>query len=121
MSSAALCLFSVALCNVGTLDQNLFGGQQPQNQQPNYGFNGQNIFNPFGGGGGGFNQQYNDQQYQQGNRNKPRPPHQSPCPARFRYVTDGNEWKGIIRFGNFDLTRDNVIEVDFALPQRNVS
>lgn len=121
MSSAALCLFSVALCNVGTLDQNLFGVQQPQNQQQNYGFNGQNIFNAFGGGGNGFNQQYNNPQQQQGNRNKPRPPHQTPCPARFKYVTDGNEWKGIIRFGNFDLTRDNLIEADFALPQRNVS
>lgn len=115
MSSAAqtLCLFSVALCNIGSLDQNLFN-QQPQQQ--NNGFGGQNgNNNQFNGNG------YNQFNQQQPNQNKPRPPHQTPCPARFRYVTDGNEWKGIIKIFNFDLTRDNVIEADFALPQRNVS
>lgn len=116
MSSMTLCLFGVALCNIGSLDQTLFG-QQPQNQQPNVGFGGQNGFNNYGGngnGGGQFNQP------QQQNRNN-RPPHQSPCRARFQYVTDGNQWKGIIRFANWAIARDNIIEADFALPQRFVS
>lgn len=118
MSSVTLCLFSVALCNVGNVDQYLFGQQQPNQQNQNLGFGGQatNIFNGFANaaGLGQFTQQN-----PQGGR--PKPPYPSPCRQRFQYVTDGREWKGIIRFKNMDLTRDNVIAADFILPQGNVS
>lgn len=126
MSSAALCLFGVTLCNVGSLDQNLFGDQQAQNQQPSFGFNGQNFFNAFTGLNQQFNspvQQQSQQQQQQlnGRNGNRRPPHQTPCPGRFRYVTDGKEWIGVMKFPSFDLSKENIIEADFVLPQRNVN
>jgi hypothetical protein len=124
MSSASICLFSVALCNVGSLNQFLF--EQPQQQQQQGGGGGnlfgqaQNIFNGFVnnannanlGNFGGNN-----------NNKRPRSPYQSPCPKKFQYVTNGQgtEWKGVIRLNNIDLSRDLLIEADFALPSmRNV-
>lgn len=124
MSSMTLCLFSVALCNIGNVDQLIFGHQQQQPQQQQVGYE-PNIFNGYVNAAnlGQLNQQPNHQQNHNHNHNKkPRPPHQSPCKARFQYVTDGNEWKGIIKFKNFDLSHDTLIEAEFVLPpQRNVS
>lgn len=115
MSSITLCLFSVALCNVGNLDQHLFSQQaaapqQQYGQQQQQGLFGQatNLFNGFVNQGlGGYN--FNNPQQQT------RP--QSPCMKKFRYVTDGRQWKGVIKIANIDLSNDLVIEADFALPQ----
>lgn len=115
--SASLCLFSAALCNVAVLDQSLFPqGNQPQQQQQQLG--GQNLFgtatNIFNaglgaltGGGGRPNQ---------GQGNKPRPPHQSPCPGKFQYVSNGREWKGIVRLKNINPSQDTKLEAEFVLP-----
>lgn len=120
--SASLCLFSAALCNVAVLDQNLFEqGSQPVNHQPQ----GQigsgalintatNLFNQFAGGLGGYNNNNNYNRPAQGQR--PRTPHQSPCPKKFQYVTDGREWKGIIRLKNVDVNHDTLLEADFLFP-----
>lgn len=123
MSSMTLCLFSVALCNIGNVDQSIFGQQQqPQSQQVGFG---QNIFNGFVNAAGLGNTQFNQQQQpnQNANKNKPRQPHASPCKARFQYVTNGQEWKGVIKFRSFDVSINNHIDADFALPpqQRHVS
>lgn len=130
MSSVALCLFSVALCNVGVLEQSLFDQQHvaPQNQQHQQqqqqqgGFYGQatNFANQgLGLFGVNVNQNQNPNRQQQGQKPK-HPP--NPCGKKFQYVTDGNMWKGVIRIKNIDLTRDFQLEVDFAIPNgRNVS
>ncbi|XP_070492215.1 serine protease gd-like [Chironomus tepperi] len=114
MSSAAICLFSVALCNIGTLDQSLFNqagnNQQQQQQNPNLFGQATNVFNGFVNTGLGY---LGGQQQQQGQRQRL----QSPCGKKFQYVTDGREWKGLIKIGNADLSRDLVIEADFVLPQ----
>lgn len=128
--SASLCLFSAALCNVAVLDQNLFegGNQQAQpQQQPGYG-SGQlinqaaNIFGSFANQAGFGNQQGNKQgqgQGQgQGNNKNPRPPHQSPCGKKFQYVTDGRQWKGILRLKNVDVNHDTTLEVELVVPQQ---
>jgi len=122
MSSAAICLFSVALCNIGTLDQSLFnqaGNNQQQQQQQNPNLFGQasNVFNGFVNTGLGYlNGQPQQQQQQQSHRLR------SPCGKKFQYVTDGREWKGIIKIANIDLSRNLVIEADFGIPQvRNLS
>lgn len=124
MSSATICLFSVALCNVGSLNQFLFEqpNQQnsPQQQQQGGNLFGQatNLFNGFVGNAGLGN--FGGNNNANANR-RPRPPHQSPCPKKFQYTTNGQEWKGVIRLGNVDLSRDLTIEADFVLPQgRNV-
>lgn len=113
MSSAAICLFSVALCNIGTLDQNLFSqagnNQQQAQQNPNLFGQASNVFNGFVNNGFG----YLGGQQQQGHRHRM----QSPCGKKFQYVTDGREWKGIIKIANIDLSRDLVIEADFGIPQ----
>lgn len=125
--SASLCLFSAALCNVAVLDQKLFeqgGNQQQQQQQQGYG-NGQlinqasNLFGNFANqaGFGGLNGAANRPQGQGGQGQK-RSPHQSPCGKKFQYVTDGREWKGILRIKNIDINRDTLIEVDVVLPQQ---
>lgn len=121
--SASLCLFSAALCNVAVLDQKLFeqGGNQ---QQQGYG-NGQlintatNLFGSFANqaGFGGLTGTANRPQGQGGQGQK-RPPHQSPCGKKFQYVTDGREWKGILRLKNVDINRDTLLEVDVVLPQQ---
>lgn len=121
MSSATICLFSVALCNVGSLNQFLF--EQPQQQvaqqQPQGGgFFGQQATNLFNGfvNTASLGTINNNQ-----NKQKPRPPYSSPCPKKFQYATNGREWKGVIRLSNVDLSRDLLIEADFALPTgRNV-
>lgn len=124
--SASLCLFSAALCNVGVLDQHIFeqGSQPVHNQQQGQLGNGAlintatNLFNQFAGGLGGYNNNNNNNNYQ--NRpaqgQKPRTPHQSPCPKKFQYVTDGREWKGIIRLKNVDVNHDTLLEADFLVP-----
>lgn len=121
MSSVTLCLFSVALCNIGTLDQTLFANQQqtPQPQQQSPGLFGQatNLFNGFVNQASLGTVNLNQQQGQVGGR---RP--QSPCGRRFQYVTDGRQWKGVLKIPNINLARGLVIEADFALVQgRNVS
>lgn len=123
MSSMTLCLFSVALCNIGGVDQQLFN-QQPQQQNQQQGGFGQQIYNGFANaaGLGQFNQNQNGNGNGNGNRNKQKQPHPSPCKMKFQYATDGREWKGIIKLKNIDLSHDTLIEADFALPfQRNVS
>ena len=115
MSSAAICLFSVALCNIGTLDQSLFNQagnnqQQPQ-QNPNLFGQATNVFNGFVNTGLGY--LGGQQQQQQGHRHRM----QSPCGKKFQYVTDGREWKGIIKIANVDLSRNLVIEADFGIIQ----
>lgn len=118
MSSMTLCLFSVALCNIGSVDQQIFN-QQPQQNQQQGGF-GQNVYNGFANAAG--LPQFNQNQNQNANRNKPKQPHASPCKMKFQYVTDGREWKGIIKLKNIDLSHDTLVEADFSLPfQRNVS
>lgn len=123
--SASLCLFSAALCNVAVLDQKLFeqGNQQPSNQQQGIGSGGllssaTGLLNNFAGGFGGQNNNNN----RPGQGQKPRA-HVSPCPKKFQYVTDGREWKGIIKLKNIDANRDIILEADFVLPaaQRRVS
>lgn len=131
--SASLCLFSAALCNVAVLDQKLFEQQGNQNQQQVVG-NGAlinqatNLFGNFANQGLGVltgnrqgqgNGQRQGQGQGQGNGQgqKPKAPHQSPCRNKFQYVTDGREWKGIIRLKNVDINRDTLLEVDFVLPQ----
>lgn len=116
--SASLCLFSAALCNVAVLDQSLFGQQQGNQQQQQ--LSGQNLFgtatNLFnaglgaltGTGGGGR---------PQGQGNRPRPPHQTPCAGKFQYVTNGREWKGIIKLKNVNPNVDTRLEAEFVLPQ----
>lgn len=122
MSSAAICLFSVALCNIGTLDQNLFSQAGNNQQQPQQNSNlfgqGANVFNGFLNTGLGYlGGQQQQQQQQQGHRHRM----QSPCGKKFQYVTDGREWKGLIKIANADLSRNLVIEADFAIVQvRNV-
>jgi DnaJ-class molecular chaperone len=118
----------VALCNVGSLNQYLF--EQPQQQGGGGGGavqqggnlfgQAQNVFNGFvnNAGFGNYNQQNNNNN---NNNRRPRPPHASPCPKKFQYASNGKEWKGVIRLNNVDLSRDLLIEADFAVPQRNVS
>lgn len=115
--SASLCLFSAALCNVAVLDQKLF--EQPQNQNQQIG--GGALLNQAGnllgsftglGGltGGGANPN-------RGQGQKQKTPHQSPCGKKFQYVTNGREWKGIIKLKNIDVDEDTLLEADFVLPQ----
>lgn len=134
LSAPSLCLFSAALCNIQILDQKLFdqaanqvgGNQQFNNQQGTGALINQatNLFNAFTGGfGGGNNNQNNNRPAQgqgqgQGQGQKPRSPHQSPCPNRFQYVTDGREWKGIMKLKNIDLNVDTLLEADFLIPTR---
>lgn len=122
--SASLCLFSAALCNVAVLDQKLFDqqGNQPQQQQ-GLG-NGAlintatNLFGTFANQAiVGFTGNNQNNANKNGQGHKPRPPHQSPCPKKFQYVTDGREWKGIIKLNNVDLNHDLKLEVEFVLPQ----
>lgn len=112
MASQFLCIFSVALCNVGNLDQSLFN--QPQSQQQNLGNYNQatNIFNGF------VNQaSLGSINIQQGQRPQQRAP-QSPCGKKFQYVNNGQgQWKGVIKIKNIDLSNDLLIEADFGLPQ----
>lgn len=116
MSSATLCLFSAALCNIATLDQSLFnqaGNNQPQQNQNLFG-QATNVFNGFVNTGLGYlGGQQQQQQQQQGQRHRM----QSPCPKKFQYATDGREWKGVIKIANVDLSRDLVIEADFGIAQ----
>lgn len=145
--SASLCLFSAALCNVAVLDQKLFEGnaqdQQAGQQQQQIG-NGAlinsaaNLFGSFVGGlagngnvanrqgqgqghghgnGNGHGHNGHKQGHGQGNNNGQRPPHQSPCPNKFQYVTDGrHQWKGIIRLKNIDVNKHTRLEAEFVLP-----
>lgn len=132
---ASLCLFSAALCNVAVLDQKLFEGNlQDQQQQQQIGdgafvnaaanlygsfvngFNGNgNVANRQGQGHGHGNGQGQKNGHGQG-KNKQRQPHQSPCPNKFQYVTDGRQWKGIIRLKNIDVNKNTRIEAEFVLP-----
>lgn len=112
MSSVnTLCLFSAALCNVAVIDQGLFESQS-QTHQP--------VTN---GGGGLVNQGLGllglNQGLNLGGATNNRPAHkpQSPCGKKFQYVTDGREWKGIIKVKNVDVNHDLQLEVDFTLPQ----
>lgn len=118
--SASLCLFSAALCNVAVLDQKLF--EQPQNQQHNQQIGGgsllnqaSNLFGSFTGlgglTGGGANHGQGQNQGQ-----KQKTPHQSPCSKKFQYVTNGREWKGIIKLKNIDINENTLLEADFILP-----
>lgn len=126
--SASLCLFSAALCNVAVLDQKVFeqtevhqgGYQSPQasNQQGLLGA-ATNFLGGLGLGGSNYNNAYG-----QGQNQKQRTPHQSPCANKFQYVTNGKEWKGIIKLKNADINRDITVEAEFILPagsQRRVS
>jgi hypothetical protein len=126
--ATTLCVFSAALCNVGQLDQNLFGNQgqgaQQQQQQPqgNQQYGGgalintaTNIFGGLVGGLGGYNRP-GGQGQGQGQR-PPQQPHQSPCKAKFQYLTDGKQWKGIIKLKNIDVNQETLVEADFVLPQ----
>jgi hypothetical protein len=128
-STATLCLFSVALCNVGLVDQNLFNNQQQQApQQQGVGGGGYlnqaaNIFGGFvnaaGLGNVNFNQN-NQQQQQQQQQGQRRP--QSPCPKKFTFATDGRDWKGVIKLTKVNLAQDLYLDVDYAITQgRNVS
>jgi hypothetical protein len=63
---------------------------------------------------GGYNQQQQQQQPVNQQGQGQRRPHQSPCPKKFQYVTDGQEWKGVIRLKNVDLSQDLELEVDFG-------
>jgi hypothetical protein len=110
--SASLCLFSAALCNVAVLDQNLFDVQGGQQQIGNGALINQatNLLGSFGLGGFNGNRQGQGQ-------NRQRTPHQSPCGKRFQYVTNGREWKGIIKLKNIDLNQDTTLQADFVLPQ----
>lgn len=133
--SASLCLFSAALCNVAVLDQH-FEQQSNHNHPQNQQYNGQgvvdqasNLFGNFanaGLGALGVNQgnRPQNQGHGQGGHGQGQghgghnrgPPHQSPCPKKFQYVTNGKEWKGIIRIKNVDINRDTHLDVDFILP-----
>lgn len=103
--SASLCLFSAALCNVAVLDQNLFDQQNSQQQYGNGALLNQasNFLGSFGLGG------LNGGQVQ--GQNRQRPPHQSPCGKKFQYVTDGRQWKGIIKLKNnlHSFSSENII------------
>lgn len=115
--SASLCLFSAALCNVAVLDQKLFEQQGNQQQQIGNGAlinTATNLFGSFANqaGFGGLT----GNKPSQGQR-QPRPPHQSPCGKKFQYVTDGREWKGIIKLKNVDIDRDTLLEIDLVVPQ----
>lgn len=120
--SASLCLFSAALCNVAVLDQKLF--EQPQNQQNQQVGGGNlinqatNLFGSFTGLGGFTGGGANPNRGQgQGQGQKPKTPHQSPCAKKFQYVTNGREWKGIIKLKNIDVNENTLLEADFVLPQ----
>lgn len=117
--SASLCLFSAALCNVAILDQKLF--DQPQNQQQNQQLGSgslvnqaTNLFGSFTGLGGLTGAGTNPNK---GQGQKQKSPHQSPCAKKFQYVTNGREWKGIIKLKNIDVDEDTLLEADFVLPQ----
>lgn len=114
--SATVCLYTAALCNVAVLDQSLFGPQQGGQQQQ---YNGQNLLgtatNLFNVGLGALTGTGGRPQGQGNNR--PRSPHQSPCPGKFQYVTNGREWKGIIKLKNVNPNADTRLEVEFLLPQ----
>lgn len=135
--SASLCLFSAALCNVAVLDQRVFEGN-PQDQQVGQqqigdgalvnaaanlygsflnGFNGKgNAANRQGQGQGQGHGNGHGNGHGQGNNKQQRQPHQSPCPNKFQYVTDGRQWKGIIRLKNIDVNKHTRIEAEFVLP-----
>lgn len=123
-STATICLFSVALCNIGLVDQNLFGQQQQQNgvqQQQGGGLFNQatNVFNGFANAAGLGNVNYqNNNQNQQANRQR-----QSPCPKKFTYASDGNgKWKGVIKLTKVNPQQDLQLDADFAIVQgRNVN
>lgn len=145
--SAQVCLFSAALCNIAVLDQHLFeqqgNNQNGASQQAGGGKlinTAANLFGNFasqagiGGFGGGNQGNYHGQGQGQGNYHRQgqgqgyhqgqgqgqghrRSPHQSPCGKKFQYVTDGKEWKGIIRIKNVDVNHDLMLEAEFVLPQ----
>lgn len=99
-----LCLFSAALCNIAVIDQGLF---EQQGSQPavNGGINNQGVNFVV------INQGQNSPQ-----QNQAWTPH-SPCGKKFQYVTDGRQWKGILRVKNIDVHHDIDLKVDFVLPQ----
>jgi hypothetical protein len=124
MSSAVstLCLFTAALCNVGNLDQNVFGSPETQDNVNQLVNAGTNLFNQGAqslglGGislfGGNTNQNKNKNK----NQNKLKPPHESPCPGKFRYVSNNQQWKGLLKFPNINPDAATNIHVDFILPQ----
>lgn len=121
--AASLCLFSAALCNVKMLDQKLFepqGMQQQGGESQTIINQATNLFGNIANQGLGLltgNRQRQGQNQGQPQNQKQRVPHQSPCPGKFQYVTDGREWKGIIRMKNIDLNHDTTIFADFVLPQ----
>lgn len=117
MSSAvsSLCLFTAALCNVGNLDQNVFGSANTQDLGNQFVNLGTNLFNQGAQslGIGGISLSNNNK-----NQNKkPKAPHDSPCPGRFRYVTNNQQWKGLLKFPNINPDKETNIHVDFILPR----
>lgn len=133
---SAICLFSAALCNIGNLDDQVFGGKTNTTAQNQVSTDqlvniGTNLFNQgLGGLGlGGFSvnrvpanqpQSTNNQQHHHNqNQNIPKSPHESPCPGKFRYVTNKQQWKGIVKFPSINPDKETKIHVDFVLP-RNV-
>lgn len=123
---STLCLFSAALCNIGSLDDSVFGNQQaPQQQATDQLVNlGTNLFNQglagFGLGQLQVNRQPAAGSQQQQNNKKPKQPHESPCPGKFRYVSNNNQqWKGVAKFPNINPDKETNLHIDFVLP-RNV-
>lgn len=47
----------------------------------------------------------------------PTTPHQSPCPKKFQYVSNGRKWRGVIRLKNPDITKDISLHAHFVLPR----
>jgi hypothetical protein len=128
MSSAVstLCLFTAALCNVGNLDQNVFGSPETQENLNQFVNAGSNLFNQgaqslgLGGislnfGGNNVNNNKNKNKNQ-----KIKPPHDSPCPGKFRYVSNNQQWKGLLKFPNINPDGVTNVHADFILP-RNVN
>lgn len=125
---STLCLFSAALCNIGSLDEGVFGNQATQQQSTDQLANiGTNLFNQglagFGLGGFQVNRQPaagGQQQQSPQNNKKPKQPYELPCPGKFRYVSNNQQWKGVVKFPNINPDKESNLHVDFVLP-RNVA
>lgn len=126
--SASLCLFSAALCNIAVLDQKVFeqqevhqGGNHNQHAANHQGLLGttSNLLGGLAAGLGGFTgtQNINNNNQAQAQGHKQRTPHQSPCAKKFQYVTNGREWKGIIKLKNVEVNHDTHLEAEFIVPQ----
>lgn len=120
--SSSLCLFTAAFCNVAVLDQKLFEQEVPHNgYHATQAANQQGLLgattNLHGGFGVLAGTNSNNNQYQGQQSQKPRTPHQSPCAKKFQYVTNGRDWKGIIKIKNVDVNRGFNLVAEFILPQ----